>query len=205
MIIYKTTNLVNNKIYIGQSVLYDPLYLGSGKSIKKAVKKYGSNNFIKEVLEECNSKDEMDEREIYWINKLGSRDPKIGYNIAAGGNSPMRGRKHSEESKKKISNFWKGRRSEENRKKLSLSKMGSTLSEETKIKIGEFSKGRSAWNKGFKTPDEVKKKQSEAKKGKKLSNDHIEKISLANKGRKNTEESKSNIKLGWEKRRNKRS
>jgi hypothetical protein len=204
MNIYKITNLVNNKIYVGQSIFDDPRYLGSGKIIKKAIKKYGIQNFKKEIIEKCLSKDELDQREIYWIEKLKSRDPKIGYNISIGGSSPMKDIHHSEKSKQKVSYFWKGRkRSQENINKLSISKKGLTLSDETKNKISESSKGKIPWNKGLKTPEDVKKKQSLAKLGKNLSKEHVEKISSANKGRKNTEESKANIKLGWEKRRNK--
>ena len=47
MIIYKTTNLVNKKIYIGQDSKNNPEYLGSGAIVKKAIKKYGKENFKK--------------------------------------------------------------------------------------------------------------------------------------------------------------
>ena len=49
-IIYKTTCLVNYKIYIGQSIRNKNYYLGSGKLLLKAIKKYGKNNFTKEIL-----------------------------------------------------------------------------------------------------------------------------------------------------------
>jgi group I intron endonuclease len=82
MIIYKTTNLINGKIYIGKDTKNNPNYIGSGKIIKSAIKKYGKENFIKEILEYCNN-DNIDEREIYWINELESI--KNGYNISTGG------------------------------------------------------------------------------------------------------------------------
>lgn len=85
MIIYKTTNLINKKIYVGQDSKNDPDYLGSGKAIKRAIKKYSKTNFIKEIIENCNDKDELNEREIYWINELNSTNRKIGYNISKGG------------------------------------------------------------------------------------------------------------------------
>ena len=52
--IYKTTNLLNNLIYIGQKHAdhFIPTYLGSGKLIKRAIKKDGAANFKVELLEE---------------------------------------------------------------------------------------------------------------------------------------------------------
>ena len=81
VIIYKTTNLINGNYYIGQDSKNNKQYLGSGKLLNKAIKKYGRDNFQKEILEYCNSKDELNEREIFWINKLHPI-----YNIARGGN-----------------------------------------------------------------------------------------------------------------------
>jgi len=83
MVIYKTTNLINGTIYVGQDSKNNPDYLGSGKVLKYAISKHGVENFTKEILEICNSKGELDEREIYWINKLSATT--IGYNIALGG------------------------------------------------------------------------------------------------------------------------
>ncbi len=87
MIIYKTTNLINNKIYIGQSRKNNPNYYGSGKLIKGAIRKYGKDNFKKEILCECLTLDELNEKEIYWINYYNSTDLSIGYNIERGGAS----------------------------------------------------------------------------------------------------------------------
>lgn len=85
MIIYKTTNLLNNKIYIGQDSKNNKYYMGSGKLITQAIKKYGRENFIKEILCECASKEELNQKEIYWINELNATNRKIGYNITKGG------------------------------------------------------------------------------------------------------------------------
>ena len=85
MIIYKTTNLVNNKIYIGQTKTNHSDYLGSGDLISKAVKKYGIHNFKREILEECKTKEELDTREKYWITLYNSTDKTIGYNLMEGG------------------------------------------------------------------------------------------------------------------------
>jgi len=87
-IIYKTTNLVNGKIYIGSDTknfgLGDPVYLGSGLLIINAIRKYGSKNFTKETLHSCNTIDELKEKESYYIKKYESNNRKIGYNISDG-------------------------------------------------------------------------------------------------------------------------
>lgn len=85
MIVYKTINLVNGKIYVGQDFYNNPNYFGSGLLIQAAIKKYGIENFKKEIIEYCSNTEKLDEREIYWIEKLKSRDKNIGYNLSAGG------------------------------------------------------------------------------------------------------------------------
>lgn len=85
MIIYKTINLINSKIYIGKSKHNIPSYMGSGSLIAKAIKKYGKENFSKEILEECENEEDLNLREIYWISKYDSINPNIGYNIDKGG------------------------------------------------------------------------------------------------------------------------
>lgn len=86
--IYKTTNIINNKIYIGQHVspVFEPdKYIGSGKRLQLALKKYGRENFKNELLCECNSQQELDEKEIYYINIFNSTNRTIGYNLTSGG------------------------------------------------------------------------------------------------------------------------
>lgn len=83
MIIYKTTNLINDKFYIGKDVKNKADYLGSGKALKHAIDKYGKENFKKEILEVCSSLDELDEREKFWINELNALTE--GYNMTEGG------------------------------------------------------------------------------------------------------------------------
>lgn len=86
MYIYKVTNKINNKIYIGLSTKKNnPRYFGSGKLINKAIKKYGLSNFEKEKLEECTTSIELANAEIKWIKFYNSCDPMIGYNISPGG------------------------------------------------------------------------------------------------------------------------
>ncbi len=85
MIIYMVTNLINGKIYVGKDGKNNPDYYGSGILIKKAIKKYGIQNFIKSILEFCTDEENLNERERYWIDLLDSRNPIIGYNISEGG------------------------------------------------------------------------------------------------------------------------
>ena len=83
--IYKITNLVNNKVYIGQHYGYvDDSYMGSGVLIIKAIKKYGKENFKKEIVEVCNTIEEINLKENYYIKYYKSYAP-TGYNIATGG------------------------------------------------------------------------------------------------------------------------
>jgi hypothetical protein len=85
MQIYKITNLINHKIYIGKDTTSDTNYFGSGLLIKRALNKYGVENFIKEVIEETDDYIELSNKEIYWIEQYNSTDREIGYNISKGG------------------------------------------------------------------------------------------------------------------------
>lgn len=89
MIIYKTTNLVNGKIYIGKDERNCPSYIGSGLLITRAINKHGKQNFKKEILEFCSNKCELNEREQYWIKEYNSTDNLIGYNITNGGDGGL--------------------------------------------------------------------------------------------------------------------
>lgn len=88
MYIYKTINTVNGKIYIGQSKFNpndNPEYLGSGFLLKRAIECYGRDQFKKEIIEECSTREQLCERERYWIATLKSMDRVVGYNICEGG------------------------------------------------------------------------------------------------------------------------
>lgn len=98
--IYITTNNINGKRYIGQRK-YDKQgkwkeYLGSGINITRAIKKYGSENFSKEIIEECKSKKELNEKEIFWIEFYNAVESNEFYNIARGGDGgvTVKGEKH---------------------------------------------------------------------------------------------------------------
>jgi group I intron endonuclease len=85
VIIYKTTNLINGRIYVGKDKHNNPKYLGSGNILHQAIKKYGKENFQKEILEYCNTEEELCEKEKYWIDKLNSLYINGGYNLTKGG------------------------------------------------------------------------------------------------------------------------
>lgn len=137
--IYKTTNLINNKIYIGQkhsSKFLGQSYLGSGKRLKEAVNKYGKESFKVELIEEVETKEMMDEREIYWISYYHATNKEIGYNLSEGGNvnrtlvgenNPFYGKHFSEETLKHLSEVRKGKKlgpwSQERREKEYLRRM----------------------------------------------------------------------------------
>ena len=83
-LVYEIKNKINGKSYVGQySGLSFEKYFGSGKLIKLAIKKYGLENFSKTILEECSNKDELNEKEIFWIDKLKTIEK--GYNLTEGG------------------------------------------------------------------------------------------------------------------------
>lgn len=87
--IYETTNNINGMKYIGKKT-YDKkglwkTYLGSGIYLKRAINKYGKNNFSRIILEECNSKDKLDKQECYWIEFYNAVNSDKYYNIASGG------------------------------------------------------------------------------------------------------------------------
>lgn len=89
-IIYKITNLLNGKVYIGQTIqslehrFSQHKHKTSSSPIHLAIKKYGHKNFIIEELEKC-SVGILDEREIFYIEQYKSYYKKFGYNISRGG------------------------------------------------------------------------------------------------------------------------
>lgn len=110
-IVYCTTNLINGKKYIGSTKVSDANYFGSGVYIKKALKKYGKENFVRQVLWEGESKFRW-EMENYWLDYFNCANNKMFYNVSeqAGGKADVNlGRKLSKEHKEAISKGVKGR------------------------------------------------------------------------------------------------
>lgn len=119
-IIYEITNIINGKKYRGahQTSNLNDGYLGSGKIILLAVKKYGKSNFSKQILEQCSSRIEMLQQEKIWVNKEWLDDSN-SYNLKLGGygfqsedvsgnKNSFFGKHHSKENKDKHSKFMSG-------------------------------------------------------------------------------------------------
>jgi group I intron endonuclease len=129
--IYKVTNILNQKVYIGQSVNprsrwrrhQSDAKLGKDKKhFARAIRKYGSHNFIVEVIVQSKSLEDIDQAEIDCIKQYRSSDNNYGYNIALGGNGK---RIVSEETKKKISKIRTGQQAtEETKNRMSRSMLG---------------------------------------------------------------------------------
>ena len=105
--IYQTTNNINGKIYIGNHITQNinDYYLGSGIAINRAIKKYGKENFTKEVLYLAENEDELVEIEAVLVD-LDFVERTDTYNIMTGG---FGGSKHSSETKQKISKALTGK------------------------------------------------------------------------------------------------
>lgn len=156
--IYRVTNLINGKTYIGQhkyKVLNDK-YMGSGKNLWRAYKKYGMENFKKDILifniVEKSFINLLEKEYIKFYRSVG----KAEYNIADGGEGCgelNKGKHLSEEHKRKIGEALKGK---------SYKSRGKHLSEEHKRKISEAMKGK----KRGPHSEEHKRKLSEVCKGK---------------------------------------
>ena len=131
--VYKITNKVTNKIYIGitnqgSGARYRHHWyesrIGEPSPIHRSMAKYGEDNFTLEIIDFADTYDELIEKEKYWIKQYNSTDKSIGYNLTEGGDGTF-GRKHSEETKEKIRQKALGRKvSEETKKKMSETRLG---------------------------------------------------------------------------------
>jgi group I intron endonuclease len=195
MIIYKITNTVNNKVYIGQtkhslSKRKHQHKYNKSTAIGAAIRKYGQDNFIFEVLEQCFSHDHMNEREIFWIKEYDCLAPK-GYNLVSGGFSRE---EMSEETREKYKKINLGRkRTEETRNRIRIAKLGKKATEEHVQKQREGMKKRYSeychHMLGKTLSEETRKKIGESNKRSMLLN----KNGKYGKGKMHTEESKNLI------------
>jgi len=191
--IYKITNLLTKKSYIGQRHIEDNInpsndkYMGSGTYIKRSIKKHGLSNFKKEILiERLKTQSEANVFEENFIKSENTLHPN-GYNLKS---SCLQNCIYSEESKRKNSESHKGKKlSEETKRKMSKSAKGKTKPLKTRQKMSKV-------NKGKKLSEETRQKISESNKDKKLSEETRKKISEAMKGKNRgakTEEIKQKI------------
>lgn len=161
-IIYKTTNLVNGKIYIGQHGVHnlktlDPWYIGSGRILLKAIEKYGFCNFERKILCKVKNQCLANKMEKYFIEKYNSTNPSIGYNIVSGAPteySPLkipriaqrvadanRGKVWSQEIKDKISKSVSKTMTKERRDLISRQHKGKIISEKTRKLMSKATRG----------------------------------------------------------------
>lgn len=193
-VIYKLTCSTNGKIYIGKTINLKQRfqrYKNFGDKSKgryhfqNAILKYGWDSFSFEILEtfdKTTSNDELLMRESYYIELFESSNRDKGYNICKH-SVDRTGMKHSEESKAKMR---LRRHSEDSKKKISESCKGILRSEKTKTKMSESAKKRECsdetkdWlrtvNVGRICSDETREKLRQANKGKPRSKETVEKI-----------------------------
>ena len=159
--IYKITNIVDKKIYIGQTINYSKRknshisHLKNNKHhnehLQNAWNKYGEENFTFEVVEECKIT-ELDKKEKYYIDFYNSTNAKLGYNLVDGGQVF---REFSPQLRKKMSEALKGRKfSELHKKRISESLKGRVIKKESikKSKITALLNGK---NKGQNNPNTI--------------------------------------------------
>lgn len=135
MIIYAIINKINGKFYIGQTTRTLAQRILEHRhcqktAIGKAIHNYGWENFSVSILEKCETLEQLNEREKFWIAEYNSIAPN-GYNMTEGGNNGIL----SDESRLKISMANKG-------KKISEAKIGYRLSEKTRAKMSKTRKGK---------------------------------------------------------------
>ena len=183
-VVYKITNKLNGRSYVGKTTRSIEERFGEHARHKKflvdkAICKYGRENFLVEVIEECETIEQLNEREIFWIAELNTKVPN-GYNLTdggegtlnpsketrakmsaaqSGGNHPMYGKHHKPETLTKMSATRRGKHlSEVARAKLSVAKKGVPKSPEHRAKLAMANTGKRA-------NDETRAKMSVIRKG----------------------------------------
>jgi len=184
-IIYKATNKVNGKMYIGQTVKFldkriiehicHALNKKDNMYFHKAIRKYGKKNFKWEIIIKCNSREALDKAEIGMIEKYNTFGN--GYNLNVGGEGNG-GFEHTEKTRQKMSKAKRGEnhpnygkhRTEETKRKISHANEGKTRSEKVRKRKSESMKGEKNHNYGKPRTKETKKKIGNANRGEKCYN-----------------------------------
>ena len=147
MFIYKITNIINGKIYIGKTNnpkqrFYKHKYLaqkGVKRHLYNAMRKYGVENFIQEIIEECDDSI-VNDREKFWIKQYNSTDKNIGYNKSFGGEGgdTWTLNDHKKETSEKLSMKLKGHSvNYEAIKREADKRRGTHLTDEQKHKLSQ--------------------------------------------------------------------
>lgn len=154
--VYLTTNLITGSAYIGKhkSSSFDPNYKGSGLYLKRAIQKYGWDNFYTEILSPCFSEDELNEEERFLIEYFGAQSDENFYNLAPGGAGGFAGGENHPHYHKVVSDATKA--------KLSAARKGMIFSADHRRHLSESI--------------------SQARSGTKLSDSHRAAISKATSG-----------------------
>ena len=195
--VYKITNTVNNKSYIGISIhepekgrIKDHLSGKGNRIIANAVEKYGKDAFTFDTLEENVFDEFLPDLEVAYISNHNTLVPN-GYNLDTGGGgtgSP------SDDARQKMSEAKKGKKlSTEHRRKISEINKGKKLSAETRQKLSEGKKGENNHFYGKKHSEEHCLKISEALKGRNFSTEHCRNISEQKKGKTPSAETRQKI------------
>jgi group I intron endonuclease len=154
-LIYKITNKLNNKFYVGKHATLNENddYMGSGELIGRAIKKYGKEQFIKEILFDLSTKEEMNQKEIDIVDEEFVARPDT-YNIKLGGEGGWNNedqkkgpeafkKRYSEDEEFRLAQIEKNRRCLEYfRSNFSHPWIGRKHSDETKKKMSEAKLGR---------------------------------------------------------------
>lgn len=149
--IYLTTNLIDNKKYIGMHKYngdgIDPNYLGSGIHLRRAVEKYGKDNFTCEILCWCNTRDELLDKEKYYTDLYKAPINEEFYNIADGGKGGHSTYYVQPLTQKQLDTLEYGRHlpaSDKQKAQLRERRLGCVVSEETRNKLRNAGLGRKA-------------------------------------------------------------
>lgn len=169
MIIYKITNNINGKVYIGQTKQTikkrwsQHCSISGNMFIQRSIRKHGKENFTIEEIDGANDITELSYLEEHYIHIYNSMTP-IGYNVKKGG---MRGT-HTEEVRKRMAEAHIGMKyniTPEGRAILIEKNKNMIWTEEMRQKISATSKNRPSTMKGKKLSDEVRKEMSRKRKG----------------------------------------